>query len=171
MNGNKLKIFKEAAGFTLMELLVAIAVFAGTIVAVSGIQTSAINSQRKNINNQDVIDNARFILETIGRSIRQSDITSSSSSSITLSHPAKGALTYAYSNSQILENTVNLNSSNVSIDSLNFFVQGSSLSDNLQPRVTISISLSSKNKKSGTASSINLQTTITPRNLQVNPGS
>lgn len=163
-------------GFTLVELVVAIAVFATVVTLVSSIFVSSVGSQRKNINNQDVLDNGRYVLETMGRAIRQGIITQPPSdatqSTIQLNHPTKGVVVYQLDNGQVKEtsggNTTTLSSSNVTVQKLTFAVQGNSAppSDTNQPRVTISISIKSTQSTSGTDSIINLQTTVTPRNLQ-----
>ncbi|MBI2454430.1 MAG: prepilin-type N-terminal cleavage/methylation domain-containing protein [Parcubacteria group bacterium] len=160
-------------GFTLVELIVAIAVFATVVTVVSSIFVSSVGSQRKNVNNQDVLDNARYVLETMGRSIRQSVIVTGNGtgSTLTVNHPTKGVTTYVLDNSQVKEsvggNTVALSSSNVSVQGLTFIVQGNGSTDNIQPKVTISISLKNAQGAASTESIANLQTTVTPRNLQI----
>lgn len=162
----KLEINK---GFTLIELIVAMAVFATVITVVSSIFVSSVGSQRKNVNQQEVLENARYVLETISRSIRQSTVVTSdsTSSSLSLSHPTKGAVAYTLNNGQILENGTALSSGGITVERLSFIIQGNSATDNIQPRVTISISLKDNQAQAGTASAINLQTTVTPRNLQI----
>lgn len=161
------------AGFTLVELVVAIAVFAAVITVVSSIFVSSVGSQRKNVNNQDVLDNARYVLETMGRAIRQSVIVTGNGtgSTLTVNHPTKGVITYVLDNNQIKEsiggNAVALSSSNVSIQNLTFVVQGNGSTDNTQPKITISVSLKNSQGAPGAESTANLQTTITPRNLQI----
>ncbi len=176
MKKEKFKFDKK--GFTLVELIVAIAVFSTVIVVVSSIFVSVVGSQRKNINNQDVIDNARFVLESIGRSVRQSQVQSpnGTSSNLTLNHPIKSIITYSLSSGQVMEKTsadvrpVALSSSNVFVERLDFRVAGvgfNSPNDQKQSRVTISISLRSTAQPAGVDTTTNLQTTITPRNLEI----
>lgn len=155
-------------GFTLVELVVAIAVFATVVTVVSSIFVSSVGSQRKNINNQDVLDNARYVLETMGRAIRQSDIVTGDGPALalTITHPTKDLVTYTLENNQIKESGKSISSSNVSVQSLNFVVKGNDSGDGLQPRVTISISLKNTQSAPGVESTANLQTTITPRVLQ-----
>ena len=161
------------AGFTLVELIVAIAVFAVTVTIASSIFVSSVGSQRKNINQQEVLDNARFVLESMGRAVRQStvltcpDQASCTANSISLNHPVKGAVTYQLTNAQIMENGIALSSAGVSVERLDFTVLGNGLSDNNQPRVVIVVSLKNLNPEPNTQSLIDLQTTITPRNLQI----
>jgi prepilin-type N-terminal cleavage/methylation domain-containing protein len=160
------------SGFTLIELLVAVAVFSSMIIVVSSIFISSVGSQRKNIGQEDILDNARFVLENIGRSVRQSSIVSpaisGSGTSITINHPTKGNVVYDLSNHQVIENGIALSSSNVYVSRLNFEVSGNSIVDSTQPRVTISISLRNTAPQANEQSYINLQTTISPRNPQIN---
>ena len=162
---------KPDRGFTIVELLVATAVFSIVVMVVSGVFISAVGSQRKNVNNQEVLDNARFVLEAIGRSVRQSDITTAdgTSSTLAVNHPVKGAITYSLNavTGQVLENGVGLSASSVFVERLSFVVSGSAATDLLQPRVTISLGIRNKNQKPGTDTAVNLQTTVTPRNLQI----
>lgn len=166
----KLEINK---GFTLVELVVAIAVFATVVTVVSSIFVSSVGSQRKNINNQDVLDNARYVLETMSRAVRQSTVVTGNGtgSTLTINHPTKGVMTYILENNQVKEsvggNAAALSSSNVSVQGLTFVVQGNGSTDNIQPKVTLSISLKSSQGASDTESTANLQTTLTPRNLQI----
>lgn len=158
-----------------MELVVAMAVFSSMIVAIGSIFTSAVGSQRKNIYSQEVLDNARFVLENIGRAIRQSSITTPNGTSVTLTitHPVKNVLTYELDGGSITEKSsldsapVALTSNKVVVDSLAFVVAGNSMSDGLQPRVTIAITIRSEDQRVGPSASINLQTTVTLRKLQI----
>ena len=165
--------FQKSEGFTLIELIVAMAVFSTVITIVSSIFVSTVGSQRKNVNQQEVLENARYVLEIMGRAIRQSNVQtpntpSGGSSSLIITHPIKGSITYQLDNGQIKETsggiTDALTSSDVLVEKLSFIVQGKGVGDSTQPRVTIIISLS--NVQPGVnANSIKLQTTITPRNL------
>ena len=166
---------KTRNGFTLMELLVAMAVFSSMIVAIGGIFTSVVGSQRKNIYNQEILDNARFVLENIGRAIRQSTITTpnGTSATLTITHPVKNVLTYELAGGSITEKSsldsapVALTSNKVAVDSLIFVVAGNSMSDGLQPRVTIAMTIRSEDQRAELSTSINLQTTVSPRKLQI----
>lgn len=168
MIGNK----NSHTGFTLIELVVAVAVFASMITVVSSIFINSVSSQRKNIGQQDVLDNARYILENMGRSIRQSFIISpnGSGSSLIIEHPTEKLINYYLQNNQIMETVegrpIALSSNNVYVSRLNFEVSGNDIGDKTQPRVTISISLRNVSSRSDEQSYINLQTTITPRILQ-----
>lgn len=159
--------FQKSEGFTLIELIVAMAVFSTVITIVSSIFVRTVGSQRKNINQQEVLENARYVLEIMGRAIRQSSIQTANgtSDSLDITHPVKNLITYQLDNGQIKETsggiTDALTSPEVLVDGLSFIVQGNELST--KPRVTIVISLNNA-QPSANANSIKLQTTITPRN-------
>ena len=159
--------FCSRAGFTLIELIVAMAVFSTVVTIVSSIFVSTVGSQRKNVNQQEVLENARYVLENIARSIRQSTVqtTDGTSSVLAVNHPVKGLTTYQLDNKQIEENGLTLSSSEVFVEKLDFIVDGMSGSDFEQPRVTILLSIKNTEAGVGAGSLINIQTTITPRNL------
>ena len=54
-------------GFTLIELLVAMAAFGLIVIAISGVATSVIKSQRKAFALQNIQESTRFILESMSR--------------------------------------------------------------------------------------------------------
>ncbi|MBL7155472.1 MAG: prepilin-type N-terminal cleavage/methylation domain-containing protein [Candidatus Portnoybacteria bacterium] len=70
---------KSGAGFTLVELLIAFAVFSLIVVAMSATAVSVIKSQRKNFALQNSQEAARYILESFSKEIRMSKINSDDS--------------------------------------------------------------------------------------------
>ncbi len=70
---------KSGAGFTLVELLIAMAVFSLIVVAMSATAVSVIKSQRKGFALQNSQETARYILESISKEIRMSVINSADS--------------------------------------------------------------------------------------------
>ncbi len=180
MIGNK--ITKNNLGFTLVELLVSVALFAITIAAASSLFSTAAKAQRRSFENQKVLDNGRYVLETIGKAVRMGEIkTVASGNTLQICHPVKGntdeatcktsttgykLITYALSSNRVQENSTNISSLNVAVDRLYFNVAGVGTGDTNQPRVTMLLRV-----KSTTAiSSIyqveaNFQTTLSQRNL------
>jgi prepilin-type N-terminal cleavage/methylation domain-containing protein len=57
-------------GVSLIEMLAAVAIFAITIGAISGIFISAIRTQRRILANQELLDRTSYILEYMGRALR-----------------------------------------------------------------------------------------------------
>ena len=63
-------------GFTLIELIVAMAVFSLIVVTMGATAVSVIKTQRKAIALQNVQESARYILESVSKEIRMSKIRS-----------------------------------------------------------------------------------------------
>lgn len=165
MIGNK-KIRKR--GFTLVELLVSVSLFAVTVTAASSLFSAAAKVQRRSLETQKVLDNGRYVLEIIAKGVRMSTPSSNGTllTSLAITHATKGAVTYALSSGQVTENGTAISSSNVLVDRLYFNVSGVGTGDTLQPRVTIVLrvkSLSSIAPMYGVEA--NFQTTISQRNL------
>jgi prepilin-type N-terminal cleavage/methylation domain-containing protein len=57
-------------GVSLIEMLAAVAVFAITVGAISGIFISAVRSQRRILANQELLDRTSYVLEYMGRALR-----------------------------------------------------------------------------------------------------
>ena len=57
-------------GTTLIEMLAAVAIFAITIGAISGIFVSAIRTQRRVLASQELFDQTSYVLEYMGRALR-----------------------------------------------------------------------------------------------------
>jgi len=154
-------------GFTLMELLVSVTIFAVVVTIASSIFISTIGSQRKAFGQQNILDSSRFALESMARAIRQSDVISATVNTLEINHPDKGTIQYSLSGGQIMESGGALTADDVTVESLTFLTDGLAGNDNEQPRVTIILQVSSKNVKAVEQTSITIQTTITPRNLQI----
>jgi len=60
----------KSEGLTLIEMLVAVAVFSITIGAISGIFISGIRSQRRVLATQELLDQTSYVLEYTGRALR-----------------------------------------------------------------------------------------------------
>jgi Tfp pilus assembly protein PilE len=159
---------KHRAGFTLIELLVAVGVFILVVIIVSTIYTSTIGSQRRAFGKQDILDSSRYALETMARAIRQSTVDSVSATRLELeNHPRKGDITYRLNNGRILENGDQITANNVTVESLEFIGQGIGTGDLHQSRVTIVMAVRSEREKPSEETLIYIQTTVTPRELEL----
>ena len=168
-------------GFTVIEMLVALAVFSFALVAICGIFLSITKSQRKNSIDQKVQFEASHALEAIAQAVRRYGIDYSGSinnpaSSLVLARQDKESVTFFKGGDNRLKMQIgtaaaeNILSDKVKVDDLKFwivpvtdpFVLGGL---NEQPRVTIGLGLSqSKNTaKPEEQASIRVQTTITQR--------
>ena len=160
-------------GFTIIEVLVATGLFSIILLVVVGIYITTISAQRRTFGTQNVLDSSRFALETMARAIRQSSVTSAGGSTLELSgHPDKGNITYTL-NGEAIEESVNgasanpITSDDVVVETLIFDPQGTGTNDGEQPRITIFMEVRSKNVKAEEEHLIPIQTTVTPRGLQL----
>ncbi len=75
---NPLKFKNFSSGFTLIELLVALAVFMFVLTIVISIFMTSVKNQRQVFMAQNLQDNARYLLEAIGKEVKMSSFRSSS---------------------------------------------------------------------------------------------
>ncbi len=176
-----LKSKKCGRGFTIIEMLVAIAVFSIALVAICGIFLSITKSQRKNSIDQDVQSEMSYALETITQAIRRYNIDYNTSINnpaftLVLVRQDKESVSFFRGSDNRLKMQIgtgaaqDILSDKVKVDDLKFwitpttdpFVPGG---ENEQPRVTILLGLSqSKNTtKPEEQASMRVQTTITQR--------
>lgn len=174
-------------GFTLTELLVAMTLFVVAVASASDLFASASRAQRKSIETQKVLDNGRYVLESVAKTLRMGIIKTADGGGVTLQicHPTKGVadestcqtgatgyklVTYALSSGQVTETdesgaSVTISSSNVKVDRLFFNISGVG-AGGTQPRVTILLKVKSKDTiGSFYQASVDLETTLSQRNL------
>lgn len=73
------RLFMKNKGFTLIELIIALAAFSVIIVSMATIANSVIKSQRKTFVSQDTQENARYILESASKELRTSRVNTADS--------------------------------------------------------------------------------------------
>lgn len=165
-------------GFTLLEMLVSIGIFAVVIIASVGLLLSISEAQQKASNVQNIQDNIRFTLELITKELRQGNAyagggcSGDSCTAITFTNKQGQNTGYCLSGGVIRRfSTIipcadgsALTGGNVSISRLIFYIVGeqSGPSDG-QPRVTVVVSGQSASSQVELESSLNLQTTVTQR--------
>ena len=178
----------QKKGFTLLEMIVSLGIFAIAALLATSSLLSLTDAQKKAYSLQSAYDNIRFALETIAKDIRTGDIFYCGASfddlpavpapkdcalggpSLTYKNVTGNNIAYRVLNSKI-EKFVDgvpvgdMTSSDMTINTLTFYVLGSPPSDNLQPRLTIIIQGTAGSGRS--ASKLNLQTTISQRKIGI----
>ena len=173
MIGNKIKnkgLPAGRQGFTLIELLVGLTVFVLAISIAINLFSFALRIQRRSLAVQGVQDNGRYIISFIAKEIRMSEIRTidGESSVLDFTHPVNGDIRYSFVDNQLVREdsttTSPINSDDVRVSG-KFIVNGRTADDNEQPRVTIVIQLETTGSKVEEQAKIDIQTTLTQRNL------
>lgn len=140
-------------GYTLVELMVAVGLFAIVMLLASGAYLIMIGLNRQVQGISSGINNLSFALEAMARDIRTGTTYScggggdcqSGASTFSFTNKSGAAVAYTLSGSA-LQRTINsaptalTDSSSVTISSLTFYAFGTAKNDGLQPRVTIIVS-------------------------------
>lgn len=183
----KYKTQNKKNGFTLLEMIISMGVFAvAVLIAVSSL-LALTNAQRKALVFQSTQDNLRFAMEAMTRDIRTGNFyycganlddipptasfkdCSSGGPSLNFTNVSGQRITYQNLDNRIQKsqdggNFQSLTSSDVGIEYLTFYVIGSPDDDEFHPRITIVA-----RGVSGSGSSISelsLQTTVSQRVVQ-----
>lgn len=172
---------KYQKGFTLIEAIVATAVFAVVVSSVLGVYISVIQLDRKSRAQRAVAENARFIMDFFAKEVRNGVINYSSPGWVISSHNDL----YIQNQANIVEHfslngndivftkgasSTNLNSSGVKVTSLAFYVAPAgepyttTKTYNEQPHVTVVMKLvSNYGARATDLITMNLQDTYTIR--------
>lgn len=176
-------------GFTIPELLVAIALFSLITGAAVNLLVSAIDAQRRSLVGQNIVSQSSFVMEYMTRALRQAQKE--------LADPPDGCLLagrgYNYEKTLTGEGGIrfinaqglchefyldggrvkeiidegspeNLTSDNFTVTQFSFVLLGESQSDLLQPRLTLILAIGSA---SAVQFNLRLQTSISQRNIDV----
>lgn len=172
-------------GFSLVELLVTMAIFLIVVGAALGIFTSALRGQRKALATQEILSQTSYFLEYMSRAIRmaQKEISaptclSQNGLNYELTRLGKGIKFKDYGGTcqeffveggqlkQLKAGAVeNLTSSDFEITSFNINLLGASELDDIQPRVTIAFTIRGKGQKPEEKTEMKIQTSISQRNV------
>ena len=173
----KKQIFHATAGFTLIELIVGVAIFALVMTAVLGIFQQVIRVERKAVNAQNAQENIRYVMEVIAKEIRTAkrnfppgacagvpngDIFAvSGGDTLYLKNQDDECVIYTLENQRFKITRAGVGkfvtSDDVQINRLNFI-----LKEDDQPAVTVILGISTLDTTL-TGSDINTQTTISSR--------
>ena len=165
-------------GYTLIELMIAVGLFAVIMTLASGAYLVMINLNRQSQAVATGINNLSFALEAVTRDIRTSSGYKCNgvgechlgASSFTFTNKAGNTVTYSLSGTTLVK-TVNstqnaLTDSSVTVSSLMFYAFGTTAGDTEQPRVTIIVS-GSVSAGPGKAQSFTVETGSTMRGSDI----
>ena len=149
---------KPKTGFTLIEMVVAVAVFTVVMVAGIGALVSMVDANRKAQSMRTVMDNLNFALENMTRSMRVGldyhcgqvgdlntprDCAISSESFIAFTNFGGQRTIFRLNNGNIEKSSdlgvsyLGITAPEITIDELKFYVQGSVAGDGLQPKILV----------------------------------
>ncbi len=160
------------SGFTLVELLVAMAVFAVVISIATGAFIRALRTQRQLVSFAAANSNISLVLEQIAREMRVgSEFRQDARTNLSFTNGKGEVVTYSYDETnETIFRTIGtgtpqqLTSDNVAIKQLEFLLQSAAPDDGYPARVTITVGVSPK--EVGVNSSIvRIQTTVSARNI------
>lgn len=154
-------------GFTLVEITVAVFLFAIIMTIIGTAFVYALDLQRRAFNIQQTEEHATYVLEIMLKELRVSkidpEIGEGSYPALRVAHPDLGTIEYTLSGTNLTRNGIAINSSAVEFTRVAFHVSGAESEDGLQPRITIFASIRSKMTRQ--QSIIDIQTSISPRTL------
>lgn len=159
---------KNNQGISIIELLVALGIFAMVMSITINIFTAELKVQRKNLAYQAIQDDARYALEKMSREIRMSHIETNDGSRDQLEITAFKAgesqnVIYSLSSGRILRNSDAITSQKVNISKLKFYIDNKN-----QPPATVTIVITAEveGEKSEQRAKMNLQTTLSARDYE-----
>ncbi|MDI6602666.1 MAG: prepilin-type N-terminal cleavage/methylation domain-containing protein [Patescibacteria group bacterium] len=170
---------KNGGGFTLIEMLMAIAIFISVITVTSAIFVFSLRAQRQNLASQELLDQTSYLMEYMSRAIRmaQKDMDGSCTSEVKLNYLFDGQC-LKFKNyhgecqqfcwdgvrlKEIKDNVKNyLTSPDLRVNSFSVTLTGETQLDSLQPLVSIFLEIAGKEQ-----SKIQIQTSISQRPLDV----
>lgn len=169
-------------GVTLIELLVAITVFAIVITASLSLFGSAIKYQGEALSSAYLLDTASYVTEYMARSLRmaQKDFSGDcvGTAKGNFATPQESHIKFLNYNGECQEFFLEseaikvrksgvsgtLTPSNLAVSRVAFAISGASQDDNLQPKVSFTLKLATKEVEPQT---LNLQSTVSQRQLDV----
>ena len=184
-----LKFLNKNKAFTLIEMLITAVIFSIVIGTATGVFVSAIRLQKYNLAYQQLLDQTSYVMEYMSRAIRMAKRNEGSiclfSNSKNYNWGAGYYIEFAtyhgqcwkFSRELITEGVyqlvveidsgdkIPLTSDDFDVENFNVIVSGDEIDDDLQPRITIFMEI--KGEGSGNQPKIQIQTTISQRNLDI----
>lgn len=165
-------------GFTLIEMVVSVAIFTLLVGATASVFLSSIKNQKQGLATQEVLDQTSYLMEYMSRSLRMAkkDMAGNCVGTAKLNFAFEGQclkfLNYNGNCQQFCldgtrlkdENGNYLTSANLQVSNFSVVLSGQTQppADYLQPRVTISLNIGGQEQMS-----IKIQTTVSQRNLDI----
>jgi prepilin-type N-terminal cleavage/methylation domain-containing protein len=179
MNGKRSKFNSRCLdfqkGFTLIEMLTALMMFAFTVIAVSGLFISSIRSQKRMLASQELSNQTSYVLEYISRALRMAKRstgacipTGESYEQIPngikfIDHDNNCTEFYLDTGGQIKKGTLALTSSFLNVKRFDIEIRDW---NSVQPLVTIFLEIQGR-KAYGSRPEIKIQTSISQRDLNI----
>lgn len=175
-------------GYTLIEVLVAVAIFSTVISVPTGFFISSLRSQHRALALRETIDNTSYLVEYVSRALRMArkDIDGSCISAKTnyeITKTGKGIKFENYEDPSVCQefywdteynqlkesrdgaDGLPLTPDDLEITQFQFQLSGETQEDNLQPRVTMLLEIGKKGASG--LPKIRIQTTVSQRNLDI----
>jgi len=163
-------------GFTLIEMVVATAIFVLVMTAASGLFVSGLRAQRQSLAHQQVLSQTSYLMEYMSRAVRMArkDMAGTCTGTAKLNYAFSGQclkfINYKNQCQQFCledgrlknENGVYLTSGDLQINSFNVSLSGQTQDDDLQPKATIFLDIVGQEM-----TNIKIQSTVSQRNLDV----
>jgi type II secretory pathway pseudopilin PulG len=167
MKNLKLKTYnlKLRNSFTVVELLMAMSVFAILVTMAVGVFIQGLRSQRLLIYLMAVNNNAGLVLEQMAREIRTGYKFNSSGGSLSFTNFEGENVSYSLAAGRITKNSIHLTAPDANIRYLSFFVNQQQGNICNPWRITIFMEVASR--KIGVVQTAPLQTTVSSRVLPV----
>jgi len=178
------KKMKKTGGFTLIEIMISLTLFTAIMIIIISTLISINDANNKAQDIRSVVDNLHFALENVSRSLRTGsayycadnlssfpggtlDCETIGGNSIAFIDSKSNQVIYTLDDGQIKKSInggvfLDITSSEIDIENLTFYVEGSRSVDGAQPRVLLTVKGSAEFKK-GLTTEFNLQTTISQR--------
>lgn len=171
-------------GFTLIEMLISVALFSIVATIVAAAYLNLVNLDRRTRTTNDLVNNMNFVLDTMERSIRTGSNFSCGSGngtcqSFTFTDQDGCITTFALTNAQITEAVSggasgcqssaaqSLNDPRISISNLRFIVTGVGTSNNLEPQVLMLVSGSLRPAPNQAPVTFSVETAATERGIDI----
>lgn len=163
-------IKKQQKGFTIVELLIAVGLFLIVLSIISGAFVEALRTERATLRLMAANDTASFALEQMARDIRVgTDFSLAAPSELHFNDRAGAETAYRLNAGRVEKRSgagifTPITANTALVASLRFALTGEQTNDNLQPRVTIAMSVGATGRDiEGVTTAV--QTTVTPRLL------